>query len=537
MNERFARSGQLLVIYLKRDWKKIAVWILFLGLFGGAFVPAFEEITAGQGLVGMFHTLNNPVMTTMVGITPIDVAENYTLGAMYSHTMLLFTGLFSAIISGLHVVSHTREAEDSGITELVSSFRVGRQANSLAVMLEILIINSLLALFIALTMISFGIDSINMEGSFLFAISIGMAGLLGAVISLVMAQIMPTSGGATGSTLGIIGMFYLVRGMTDIMNPSWTLSNPMGWIYLTYPFTENNWNLLALSASFSIVLLFLAFILEEKRDIGSGYLYQSTGRARASKPLLSIPGVFLRLTRAMIISWLVAFSLMGLAYGSIYGDLQTFVESNEIISQMFQAENTSIEASFTAIIMVVLIGLVAILPIALINKLFNEEKSLHLNQIFATKVSRFNIYWTTVAVAILIGMIGIFLSASSLGLAATMTMATTEAFSMNDFILAGFSQAPVVFFFIGLTGLTLGLLPKFGKYIYLYLAHSFLVVYLQDLLNFPTWLANTSIQTWLPQLPVDEFNLTIFITIIIISIVMMLIGYYGYQRRDLVEEY
>ena len=72
-----------------------------------------------------------------------------------------------------------------------------------------------------------------MEGSFLFAISIGMAGLLGAVISLVMAQIMPTSGGATGSTLGIIGMFYLVRGMTDIMNPSWTLSNPMGWIYLT----------------------------------------------------------------------------------------------------------------------------------------------------------------------------------------------------------------------------------------------------------------------------------------------------------------
>jgi len=44
MKEKFARWDTLFVEYLKRDWKKIIIWILGLGLFSGGFVPAFEEI-------------------------------------------------------------------------------------------------------------------------------------------------------------------------------------------------------------------------------------------------------------------------------------------------------------------------------------------------------------------------------------------------------------------------------------------------------------------------------------------------------------
>lgn len=350
MQEKFARSRVLFVQYLKRDWKKIIIWVLGLGLFSAAFVPAFEEIGKGQGLQGMYETLQNPAMISMVGPTPIATAGDYTLGAMYAHEMLLFCGLFAMIIAALHVVSHTRKEEDLGLTELVRSFQVGRQANSLAVIAEVVMINILLALVIGGIMTSYGVDTISVEGSFLFGASIGMAGILGAVIALVMAQIMPTSSGATGSSLGIVGLLYIFRAGTDVSNVDFSMINPMGW---TYPFTENNWVPLILAIVFSVIVVTIAFALEGGRDMGAGYLPEREGPESAKKSLLSVPGLFTKLNKGVMISWMVAFVIMGAAYGSIYGDMQSFLESNEIMSQMFTISGVSIEEAFTGTIMMV----------------------------------------------------------------------------------------------------------------------------------------------------------------------------------------
>src|SRR5699024_11001067 len=146
MKEKFARWDTLFQLYLKRDWKKIMIWVLGLGLFSSGFIPAFKEIAKGQGLLGMFETLQNPAMISMVGPTSVEVASDYTLGAMYAHEMLLFCGLFAMIISILHVIGHTRKEEDLGLTELVRSFQVGRQANSFAAIAEVVFINVILAL-------------------------------------------------------------------------------------------------------------------------------------------------------------------------------------------------------------------------------------------------------------------------------------------------------------------------------------------------------------------------------------------------------
>src|SRR5690625_75190 len=248
------------------------VWILGIGLFSAGFVPAFKEIAKGQGLIGMFETLKNPAMISMVGPTPVENAINYTLGAMYAHEMLLFCSLFTMIVSVLHVVGHTRKEEDLGLLELVRSFQVGRQANSLATMIETVFINVLLALFIAITMISFGVETITVEGSFLFGATVGMAGIIGAAIALVMAQVMPVSSAATGASLGLIGLFYIVRATTDIANVKLSMLNPLGWTYLTYPFTNNHWFPLVYAILFVIIMVVISFTLEGARDMGAGYL-------------------------------------------------------------------------------------------------------------------------------------------------------------------------------------------------------------------------------------------------------------------------
>src|SRR5690625_646444 len=439
--------------YLKRDWKKIIVWILGLGLFSGGFVPAFEEIAKGEGARGMFETLQNPAMISMIGPTPVDTATNYTLGAMYAHEMLLFCCLFAMIVAALHVISHTRKEEDLGLTELVRSFQVGRQANSLATIIETIFINILLTLFIAVVMISFGADTITVKGSFLFGASVGMAGSIGAVIALFMAQIMPSSSAATGSSLGIIGLFYMIRAGTDLSDVYLSMINPLGWTYLTYPFTENNWMPLVFALIFCIIVASIAFGLEGTRDMGSGYLPSREGRARAKRSLLSVPGLFIKLNKGMIISWLIAFVIMGAAYGSIYGDMQTFIESNEMMQQMFSHSGFSIEESFTATITMVMIGLVSILPIAIVNKLFSEEYRLHLSQIYTTKVTRGQLYWTSIGLAIISGVVGVLLASGGLGSTAVLVMTDSSTVNILDFLVAGYNFLPSVLFFTGLAAL------------------------------------------------------------------------------------
>src|SRR5699024_12576767 len=106
-------------------------------------------------------------------------------------------------------------------------------------------------------------------------------------IACVMAAIMRSSYSATGSALVIIGVLYIVHAGTDVSNVDLSMFNPLGWTYLTYPFTENNWIPLIFALVFSIVAVTIAFALEGARDMGSGYLPEREGRANAKKSLLS----------------------------------------------------------------------------------------------------------------------------------------------------------------------------------------------------------------------------------------------------------
>ncbi|HHV12971.1 MAG TPA: tetronasin resistance protein [Clostridiales bacterium] len=535
MKEKFARWSTLFLQYLKRDWKKIIIWILGLGLFSGGFVPAFEEIGKGQGLLGMYETMQNPAMISMIGPTPVDTAADYTLGAMYANEMLLFCGLFAMIIAALHVVGHTRREEEHGLTELVRSFRVGRQANSFAVAVEAVLINIVLALSISGIMVSFGADTISAEGSFLFGASVGMAGILGAVVALVMSQIMPTSSAATGSTLGIVGLLYIVRAGTDVSNVDLSMINPMGWTYLTYPFTENNWAPLGFAVVFCCVAVMIAFALEGGRDMGAGYLPEREGRGTAKKSLLSVPGLFIRINRGVMLSWLIAFAILGAAYGSIYGDMQTFLGSNEMMSQMFTLSGVSMEESFTGTIMMVMMGLVSILPIVIVNKLSAEEARGHLSQLYSTKMTRTQLYWTTVILAAVTGVVGTLLAAGGLGGTAISAMGDSSVMDMGDFIAAGYNFLPSVLFFTGLAALALGLAPRLGKVTYVYLGYSFVLNYFGGILDLPEWFSKTAVQSWIPRMPVDEFDGAAFAIMTVISIALMILGYLGYLKRDMME--
>src|SRR5699024_1872440 len=179
-------------------------------------------------------------------------------------------------------------------------------------------------------------------------------------------QIRPTSSSATGASLSLVGLLYIIRAGTDVFNIGLSSINPLDCTYLTYTFKDNNWLPIVIAFLFSIIVVVIAIILEGAPYMGASYIAEKKGRAHAKKSLLSINGLLYKINKSIIISWLIAFMVMGMAYGSIYGDMQTFLESNEMMKQMFSNSNVSIEASFTSTIMIVLVSLVGILPIAIV---------------------------------------------------------------------------------------------------------------------------------------------------------------------------
>src|SRR5699024_2530484 len=210
-------------------------------------------------------------------------------------------------------------------------------------------------------------------------------------------------------------------------------------------------------------------------------------------------------------------------------------KSNDVVEQMFTQSGSTIEESFTGTIMMVLIGLVSLLPIAIINKLFAEESRGHLSQLLATKVTRAQLYWSSLGIAVLAGVLSILFTAGSLGGTALTSMENSQELSMKDFLAAGYNFLPSVLFFIGLASLALGWTPKLGKIVYIYLIYSFMLSYFEGVLDLPDWFLKTAVQSWIPQMPMESFSVTPFVVITGGSMVCMIMGYAGYRGRDMVE--
>ena len=126
---------------------------------------------------------------------------------------------------------------------------------------------------------------------------------------------------------------------------------------------------------------------------------------------------------------------------------RSFIESNEIMKQMFTHAGISIEESFTGTIMLVMIVLISIVPILIVNKLFAEERRMRLSQLFSTKVTRSQLYWHCMGIAIFTSVVGISSSASTLGGTAISVMETPTTMEFNDFLAAGFNYFPSVFIY------------------------------------------------------------------------------------------
>lgn len=527
----FDGTGSLVRFILRRDRIRIPVWLFGFAVISVVTANAFTGLYQGpEERQSIAETMMNPAMTAMVG--PGYGLDNYTIGAMMAHQMLLMTAVVAGLMSILLVTRHTRTDEEDGRIELIRSLPVGRLSNLQSTLIVMLVVNILLALVTGFSLFALGIDSMDLEGSLLYGAALGAIGLVFASITAVFAQLSQNARSTIGFSLAVLLLGYFIRAVGDIGNEALSWLTPLGWILRTEVYVNNFWWPVLLTIGTAFLLAVLALYLNSIRDLGSGFLPSRAGKKNASKALLSPFGLALRLQRVGLISWAFGLFLIGASYGSVLGDLESFFSGIELMQDLLvQTEGFSLTEQFIPMLMSVMAIISAIPALMAVLKIKSEEKNNRIEHILSRAVSRNRLLGSYTTLAVIAGLVMLLLAGIGLGVVGNAAMA--ESLSLGMFLSAALAYMPAILVMVGLAVVLIGWAPKATGLVWVYLAYSFTVVYLGTLLQFPEWMQNLSPFGHVPGIPIEDFDWPTAVVLTGIGVILLVIGFIGYNKRDI----
>ncbi|MBS4219844.1 ABC transporter permease [Bacillus sp. FJAT-49711] len=527
----YNETGSLTRFIIRRDRIRIPIWLLSLSSVTYLTAIAFKDLYATDlDRQAIAETMRNPAMTAMVGKG--YGLDNYTNGAMMAHQMLLFTAIIVGLMSILLAARHTRADEEEGRIELIRSLPVGRLSNLSATILVLVGTNVLLALLIGFGLYALKIESINLNGSLLYGAAIGVAGIFFTAITAVFAQLAENSRGTIGLSFAVLGASYLIRAIGDVSNEMMSWFSPFGWILSSEVYVNNYWWPILLTVGASVVLFIFAYYLNSIRDLGAGFLPSKPGKKHASVLLQSPLGLSFRLQRTGIIAWTIGMFILGASYGSVLGDIESYFKDIDMLKEILTpTEGFSLTEQFVSMIMSILAMISTIPALMGILKLKGEEGNNRTEHLLSRSVSHSKLLASYLAVSV--GSSFLIISMTAIGLWSAGASVMDDGIAFSTIYEAALAYLPAIWVMIGLAVLCSGLAPNLTGLTWIYLLYSFIVVYLGGLLQFPDWMSNLSPYGHIPQLPVEDMDLTSVAILTIIAIVLSVTGFIFYNKRDI----
>jgi ABC-2 type transport system permease protein len=531
---------------LRRERVISAIWITVLILFSVSLAPGLDEMFPDdEARADILAIYDNEIMVAMMGPIYGD-----TTGAMYSSMMLLWYLIAVAVMNIFLAVRHTRADEEQGRTEVLCSLPVGRLAGVHAAMLTALVINTILALGTGLGLAVTQTPTMDFAGCMLYGAVSGAVGLVFAAVTLVFCQLSQSTSGAVGMSMAALGGFYMLRAFGDISSEILSLLSPLGLALRTRIFTENNIIPVIVLLLAAAVIALLAYKLNSVRDLGQGFIAAKPGPSAARKSLLSPFGLSLRLSRKMIIVWVITMFCAGASYGTVIGDIGSSVANMpayleivglppEVIEALSEEEATELYADmiteyFGVFVtsMMTMIGLIPVLVISL--KLRGEEKEGRVEHIISRSVPKRKYLCGYVAIAFAVSIAAQLCTAVGLySVAATTAASERNPFTLGGLVGAYLAYLPAMWVITGLGVLLFGFLPKAAGIVWGYYGAVCFLSFAGGLPGFPEAITAISPMSYVPQLPLEEFSLPPLLILTAIAAALTALGVYGYGRRDM----
>lgn len=206
-SRHLAGTGTLLRFCLRRDRLMMPLWVGVIGLMVLSLPNSLKAVysTPAERADLARQMLTNGSLRATYGPVFSD-----SLGGLTAWRIGGYAGLFAGIMSLLVVVRHTREEEESGRQELISSAMVGRRAPLTAALLAALVANGVLALLIA-----GGLAGQGGAGALTLGLGVGGVGMVFATMAAIVAQLTESARLAKGLTGGLLGAAFVLRAAGD----------------------------------------------------------------------------------------------------------------------------------------------------------------------------------------------------------------------------------------------------------------------------------------------------------------------------------
>jgi ABC-2 type transport system permease protein len=533
--------GQMARFILRRDRVYLPLWIIGLVVLLVFFAPLLPGFVAdGPSKAVLLEMLKNPAMIAMMGVSYGDGP-----GAMYALFMLVWASLGVAAFNIMFVVRHTRKDEEEGRAEMLAALPVGRGANLLAVLIVAFAADVVIALMSMLLIPAFQVEGLDMQGSAVLAFTTCAVGLVFASVAALLAQLFSTSKSTNILAFVALGGLYMLRaaGDMDLDYEALALVSPIGLAERCEAWVGNlAWPAIVLALE-AVVLSALAFAVAALRDSGAGVFPGRRGRAHASSLLAGEWGLAWRLNRSLCIGWTVVMLLLGMSYGSILGDISSFMENNELYSMIIgsgQSSQAELIETFVSFLLL-LMAIVAAAPVCmLVFKLRSEERRGRMEQVLGKSVNRCRLMAGYLCLAALLSVV--LLAATPLGMyaAAAAMMDSPPALSMM--MLASMNFLPAVLAVAGLSALLTGLLGRLSSLTWLLLVYCFFIAYIGNIIAASTDGAvrdafdvcmKISPFNLLPLWPSSEVDLALTAGMSVVALALAVIGVAAYRRRDI----
>jgi ABC-2 type transport system permease protein len=429
------------------------------------------------------------------------------------------------------VVRHTRTEEETGRAELVRASTVGRHAHLAAALFTAAIASLALGLLVAVGMGAAGVETVDWPGSLLFGATFTVTGLVFAGVAAITAQVSASGRAASGLAGVAIGGAYVLRAIGDTADSALSWMSPIGWMQQTRVYVENLWWPVLLGLAAACLLVFVAFALIDRRDVGAGLRAERSGAAAGSMRLGTASGFAWRLHRSSVLWWAIALFLLGSTYGSATNIMDSYAD-NEVIQQMMAAiGGGSLAESWMSMICAIVAVVATIFSVIAALRARREETDGRAEAVLATGLSRTRWLASHVMVAMAGGLL--MLLAAGLGLGLGAVSSTGESHWFVDLLTAQIAYAPALWATSALAVAVFGQLPRANALSWGLLGWSVFVTYFGGLLQLPQWLLDISPYQHIPRMPAAGFPATPLITLSLAAAALITVGLIGFRRRDL----
>ncbi|MFE0540697.1 ABC transporter permease [Streptomyces sp. NPDC058891] len=520
-SRQLAGTGTLLRFALRRDRSMIPLWVAINALMVLSMPGTLKGLygTAAQRADLADQMATNSSLRAMVG--PVF---GESLGALTAWRIGVYAALLAAVMSLLVVVRHTRDEEESGRQELISSAMVGRRAPLTAALLTAAVANAVLAL-----VITGGLAGQGATGALALGLGIAGVGMVFATMAAIAAQLTESARLARGLTSAVLGAAFVLRAAGDAGSSDGssvlTWLSPIGWLENERPYAGERWWVLLLFAAAVLVQGVLAYTLAGRRDIGMSFLPTRPGPATGR--LGSAGALAWRLQRGGVLGWSVGFFLAGVVYGGMTDGATDLVGDNDKAREIFQrmGGQSGLTDTFLAA-MVGIMGLVAALYIAAsVLRLNGEETSGRAEPVLANAVGRLR--WAGGHLVIAFGGAALIMILSGLG------FAVGYGKEIGPILGACLVQLPAIWVIGGLAVLLYGVLPQGAAAAWGVAGAALLIGWVGPALDLPQAVLDISPFGHLPKLPGGEMDWPPVLLLTALAAVLVAAGLTGLRRRDL----